>query len=191
MAHIYVEPRSRTRTFCRNMEGRYREIVDKLLARPSVDLVMLPHEDGVTVRSPTRGDAEIVPQGNRLSYRRTSGDPLGIGQDVHSATPDETYDLTIGTDYPDSVLQIARLAAAPRSGEIILSAAREWDFRAKHETIPHVSAHGALHREHMLVPLLTNRRYAGTPRRTTDVMASALTILQLPEPKVLDGQSFV
>ena len=28
---------------------------------------------------------------------------------------------------------------------------------ARYEPIPHVSSHGALHREHMLVPLLLNR----------------------------------
>ena len=119
------------------------------------------------------------------------GDPLGVGRDVRDATADETYDLTIDTDYPDSIVQIAHLASAPRSGEIILSAARNWDFRSKHEPIPHVSAHGALHREHMVVPLLSNRPLSGTPRRTTDVMPSALTALGRPVPPGLDGQSFI
>src|SRR5258708_20113466 len=94
------------------------------------------------------------------------GDPLGLGRDVRDATAGETYDLTLDTDYPDSILQLARLASAPRSGEIILSAARNWDFRSKHEPIPHVSAHGALHREHMLVPLLSNRPSPTPPHPT-------------------------
>ncbi|MEO5568664.1 MAG: hypothetical protein ABIR92_09235, partial [Gemmatimonadaceae bacterium] len=62
---------------------------------------------------------------------------------------------------------------------------------SKYEPIPHVSSHGALHREHMFVPLLTSRPYAGTPRRTTDVMPSALEILGHPIPSGLDGVSFI
>jgi hypothetical protein len=96
----------------------------------------------------------------------------------------------IGTDYPDALVQIARLVESPRSGDIILSAARNWDFRARYEPIPHVSSHGALHREHMLVPLLLNRRVSGQPRRTVDVMPSALAALGITNPPTLDGASF-
>ena len=70
-------------------------------------------------------------------------------------------------------MQLAAVAGAARSGDIILSAARGWDFRARWEPIPHVSAHGALHAEHMMVPLLMNRASARAPRRTTDIFASA------------------
>ena len=124
-------------------------------------------------------------------YRRESGDPLGIGRDLCRASADVAYDATVDTDYPDGVVQIARLASAPRSGEIILSAARDWDFRARYEPIPHVSSHGALHREHMMVPLLLNRPIAGRPRRTVDVMPSALVALGKAVPPGLDGVSFI
>ncbi len=174
------------------MPARARSLVDRLLERPSVDLVILPHASGATIRSRDRGDAEITTRGDRLSYcRRLGGDPLGLGRDVRDATAGETYDLTLDTDYPDSILQLARLASAPRSGEIILSAARNWDFRSKHEPIPHVSAHGALHREHMLVPLLSNRPFGSRPRRTADVMPSALVALGRDVPAGLDGQPFI
>lgn len=191
MAHVYTDIRARKRTYWSDMPARARALVDQLLERPSVDLMILPHGRGATIRSRDRGDAEITTRDDRLSYRRTGGDPLGVGRDVCDASADETYDLTIATDYPDSILQIARLASSPRSGEIILSAARDWDFRSKHEPIPHVSSHGALHRGHMVVPLLSSRRYAGTPRRTTDVMPSALVALGRPVPDGLDGRSFI
>jgi hypothetical protein len=192
MAHVYVDVGAQQRTYWSNMSDRFRSLVDRLMERPSVDLVILPHGSGATIRSHDRGDAEISTRGDRLSYYRgMGGDPLGLGRDVRDATADETYDLTLATDYPDSILQIARLASAPRSGEIILSASRNWDFRSKHEPIPHVSAHGALHREHMLVPLLSSRRYSGTPHRTTDVMPSALAALGRAVPDGLDGRSFI
>lgn len=190
MAHVYVDLASRNRTLWPKMPPRYRALVDQLLERPSVDLLILPNESGATVRS-SRGDAEITTRGDRLSYRRSSGDPLGVGQDVTDASLDQTYDVTVATDYPDSILQIARIADSSRSGEIILSAARGWDYRSKYEPIPHVSSHGALHREHMMVPLLSNRPYAGIPRRTTDVMPSALAALGRGIPSGLDGESFL
>jgi hypothetical protein len=84
-----------------------------------------------------------------------------------------------------------RLVSSTRSGDIVLSAARDWDFRARYEPIRHVSSHGALHREHMLVPLLTNRPVTDAPRRTVDVMPSALAALGAPMPAILDGRSFV
>jgi arylsulfatase A-like enzyme len=83
------------------------------------------------------------------------------------------------------------LATAARAGEIILSASRDWDFRARYEPIPHISSHGALHREHMLVPLLVNQPVKREPRRTVDVMPSALAALGLPVPPGLDGESFL
>jgi arylsulfatase A-like enzyme len=43
----------------------------------------------------------------------------------------------------------------------------------------------------MAVPLLLSRPAARTPRRTVDVMPSALAALGLAVPDGLDGRSFV
>jgi hypothetical protein len=58
------------------------------------------------------------------------------------------------------------------------------------EPIPHVSSHGALHREHMLVPAALQPPRRAPPRRTTDVMPSVLARRRLPVPGGLDGASF-
>ena len=189
MAHLYLDVRSRAPIGDR--DERWTPLVDSLLARPSVDLLLMRRDNGALVRSASRGDAVVSFDENGYHYRRESGDPLGIGRDLCRASSNEAYDATINTDYPDGVVQIARLASAPRSGEIILSAARDWDFRARYEPIPHVSSHGALHREHMMVPLLLNRPATSTPRRTVDVMPSALVALGKTVPPGLDGTSFI
>jgi arylsulfatase A-like enzyme len=126
----------------------------------------------------------------RYSYRPASGDPLGIGAQ-ESLDADDAYDVTMASDYPDAIVQVAHLAASARSGEIILSASRQWDYRARWEPIPHVSSHGALHREHMQVPLLLSRPASRVPRRTVDVMPSALAALGRAVPAGLDGRSFL
>jgi arylsulfatase A-like enzyme len=187
MAHLYVDVRSSTRG---ELGARWTTLLEALLARPSVDLALVPRGNDVLVLSGARGRASLRQDGDRYWYMREMGDPLRLGRDLDGVSGDEAYDATIDTDYPDGVVQIIHLAQSPRSGEIILSAARNWDFRAHYEPIPHVSSHGALHREHMLVPLLVNRPVRGRPRRTVDVMPSALEALGKPVPAGLDGKSF-
>jgi arylsulfatase A-like enzyme len=43
----------------------------------------------------------------------------------------------------------------------------------------------------MLVPLLLNRPSERSPRRTVDVMPSALAALGISPPKTLDGASYL
>lgn len=190
MAHLYVELERRERPFWDALAPAWSALVDVLVARPSGDLAILPHSATTCeIRSHRRGTARLCADGARYSYRPLTGDPLGIGEQdaVNQRT---AHEATLGSEYPDALVQIARLVACARSGDIILSAAREWDLRARYEPIPHRSTHGALHREHMLVPLLTNRRVRGTPRRTVDVMPSACRALGLDAGHV-EGVSFV
>jgi arylsulfatase A-like enzyme len=192
MAHVYVELEQRRRPFWNALRPRWESLATAVLDRPSVDLLLLPNEPhGCEVRSRERGAAVVTSDGVRFGYRRLSGDPLGLGADLRRVDASAAYDATIDSDYPDGVVQIATIAKAPRAGDLILSAAREWDFRARYEPIPHVSSHGALHREHMLVPLVVNRPTAHAPRRTVDVMPSALSALGIDVPAGLDGVSFV
>ncbi len=210
MAHVYLELARRERPWWPALAPRWGDALDDLMVRPSVDVVLLPHAPDVCeVRGRGRGAALVVRTpavaaavrtGNagapparafRYGYRPLDGDPLGLGGPLEGLDAGAAYDACGATDYPDALVQIAHLAGAPRSGEIIVSAAREWDLRAHYEPIPHVSSHGALHREHMLVPLLTSRPPSRPPRRTVDVMPSALEALGLAVPAGLDGESFL
>jgi hypothetical protein len=190
MAHVYVELGRRTRASWSELAPAWGGLADALIALPSVDLLIVWDGDVALVRSRMRGTARVALRNGAYEYRRDSGDPLGIGSDLSGVSSAEALDATWNTDYPDAVVQIAHLAGAERAGDIILSAARDWDFRARYEPIPHVSSHGALHREHMLVPLLLNRRPSRIPRRTVDVMPSVLHLLGEDVPRGLDGVSF-
>jgi hypothetical protein len=190
MAHLYLELEQRSRPWWPSLGAKWSGLVENLLARESVDLLILPRSPGsCEIRSRGRGSATLAWSESRYSYTPETGDPLDAGEQ-RSLDDRGAYDATIESDYPDAFVQIAHLVASPRSGDIILSAAREWDYRAKYEPIPHVSSHGALHREHMLVPLLLSRAPSSSPRRTVDVMPSALAALGITAPKCLDGVSF-
>lgn len=193
MAHLYLDlaNRARTRAPWPSLEKTWGWLPERLLERDSVDLVLIPLDgDSCEVRARGRGAAHVVREGEHYSYRPLTGDPLAIGAH-ESLSHDAAYDATAASDYPDAMVQIAHLAGSARTGEIMLSASRNWDYRAKWEPIPHVSSHGALHKEHMQVPLLLNRPPERVPRRTVDVMPSALTALGLAVPEGLDGRSYV
>ncbi len=190
MAHLYLDLEQKTRPWWPTLGGKWNDLPERLLSRASVDLLILPTSSAsCEIRAMGRGSATLTWGESRYSYTPQSGDPLGIGVQ-RSLSDGEAYDATIESDYPDALVQIAHLIASPRCGDIVLSAARDWDYRARYEPIPHVSSHGALHREHMLVPLLLNRPPTGVPRRTVDVMPSALAALGITVPKTLDGVSF-
>lgn len=189
MAHLYLGLSSRERPT--SLNTRHAKLADSLLQRDSVDLMLIAGGERTRIRSRTRGDGTVWRDRDGFHYARTGGDPLALGRDISSASADAAYDATIASDYPDAIVQIVHIANAPRSGEIILSASRDWDFRSRYEPIPHVSSHGALHREHMMVPLLVNRPAKHAPRRTVDVMPSALAALGKPILPGLDGESFV
>ncbi|HKV50777.1 MAG TPA: alkaline phosphatase family protein [Gemmatimonadaceae bacterium] len=191
MAHVYLDPAQRERRWWPRLTERWAALPDMLLERDSIDLLLLPHgADRCEVRARGRGTAFIERHRDRIAYRPATGDPLGLG-DLPPLASIECHDATLAGHYPDALVQIMTLAGAPRAGDIIASAARGWDLRARYEPIPHVSTHGALLREHMLVPLLTNHPVHRRPRRTVDVMPSALGVLGLPVPPNVDGCSFV
>jgi hypothetical protein len=190
MAHIYLEPARRDRPWWPALRARWEPLVETLLGRDSVDILVLPHSPArCEIRAPGRGTALLEHDAGRYSYHPVTGDPLGVGEHER-LTARDAWCISQGTDYPDSLVQIAHLAGAERSGDMILSAAPGWDFRAAYEPIPHESTHGGLHRAHMLVPLLLNHPVRATPLRTVDVMPSALRVLGREVPAGLDGEPF-
>ncbi|MBX3173952.1 MAG: alkaline phosphatase family protein [Gemmatimonadaceae bacterium] len=215
MAHIYVALDEEHNRGWEHFEARFGSLLGLLLHRPAVDLALVPRVDlSCDVLSRTHGRARVsieftspeafatlgpcaLPNPHhpeaRLTYEPLDGDPLQLGGPVRAVDPTTAWQLTRESAYPDSLVQILALANAPRSGDIILSAAHGWDLRARWEPSLHYSGHGALRRDQMLVPLLMSRRVDATPRRTTEIYASALEALGLASPRdvVLDGGSFL
>jgi arylsulfatase A-like enzyme len=191
MAHVYVDVARRERAWWPALAARHGDLAELLLARDATDLLLLPlGPDRCEVRSRARGAAIVERSGACLRYTCVSGDPLVLGGNT-AGTADVLLDATRDGPYPDAVVQVVALAGSQRAGDIVLSAASGWDYRARYEPIPHRSAHGALHRDHMVVPLLTNRATARAPRRTVDVFASALDALEVEAPSRMDGRSFL
>ncbi len=205
MAHLYLDLARRERPWWGALAERWEPAAAALLARPSVDLVLLPLGiDRCEVRHRARG-AAVVSRARRAdaaagdassrayayAYEPVGGgDPLALGGPRAGLGADAACAACAASDYPDALVQVASLAGSARAGDVIVSAARGWDLRARYEPIPHVSSHGALHAEHMTVPLLVSRPFVRAPRRTADVMPSALRALGADVRDGLDGVSF-
>lgn len=181
MAHLYVELGRRARAWWPALARRWAPLAEALLARDAVDLLLLPHgPDRCELRARARGRALVErDRTGAFAYRTLDGDPLGLAGAlgpsgaVERLGADEAHDLTRDTAYPDGIVQALLLAGAPRAGDLLVSAARGWDLRARWEPVPHRSTHGALLREQMQVPLLTSFPLDAAPRRTTECFALA------------------
>lgn len=191
MAHLYLELDSRERRWWPALAERWEPLADFILGREATDLMLLPHNPNrCEVRARGRGSAFVLRESGGMSYRPVDGDPLGLGE-LEPLDDTEAHEACASSDYPDALMQLLRLTSSDRCGDIVLSAARNWDLRARYEPIPHLSAHGALHREHMLVPLLGNHPVSGRPRRTVDVFPSVLQHLGIEQPGGVEGTSFL
>ncbi len=103
----------------------------------------------------------------------------------------EALSNTYNTEYPDALLQIIQVLESPRTGDLVLSANHGYDLRARHEKPEHCSSHGALFRDHMIVPLVINTKLKKEHVRTVDVFPTILSLLGQPLPENLDGVSLV
>lgn len=185
MAHLHVELERRDRPWWPALARRWEPLAAALLARPAVELLLLPHgPDRCEVRSRAHGRALVERAADgRLAYRALDGDPLGLAAALDASASvagldaGAAWDLTRGTAHPDALVQVLALAGSARAGDLIVSAAPGWDLRARWEPIPHVSSHGSLRAEHLLVPLLRSEPPRAAPReaprRTTEVFAMA------------------
>ena len=196
MAHLYFAPNERTRRWWSSHAPAWDRLLEQLVARPAIDLVAVNvSPDVVHVRHAGRGDAEIRrtegTQGARWSYVCTNGDPLELGGTMRDLDSCAAWDVTSRGRYPDSLVQLSLLGASARSGDALVSAAEGWDLRARFEPVPHVSTHGALLRDQMMVPLVVDVPVSRMPQRTTDIVPSALDLLSIGADTPFDGRSFL
>ena len=194
MAHLYLHPDERTRRWWPSHASRWDDLRTALVQREAVDLVLVAESaEQQRVAHAARGDARIVwdPRHERWSYDASHGDPLLLGGTHNHLDRDAAWELTAQSPYPDAIVQLALLAQAPRSGDLIVSASAGWDLRARYEPVDHLSTHGALLREQMQVPLLLDLPVERRPQRTADVVPSALDLLGISHAQPWDGRSFL
>lgn len=190
MANIYVKSKDgwgRKSTF-EELVG----LVDNFIERPEVDIVAgLDHKGRSRIKS-TMGEAVTwLDKDGNINYQKIKGDPFNYNGMPKKMSSEEALAHSFNTEYPDALLQIIQLLESPRTGDLILSAGPGYDLRAKHENPEHRSSHGALFRDHMLVPLVMNAKVNKEFIRTVDIFPTILSFLGQPIPNNIDGISLV
>ncbi len=176
MAHLYFRGNSKDwveYTYIEELE----HVVERLLEQEAVDLVMGRSGEGkIAVRS-REGSAILWKENESFFYETKSGDPLALGSHTSVLDISKTLSFTYNTQYPDSFTQIYQLFESPRTGDIVISAAKGYDLRARYENPEHCASHGSLDKEHMLVPLAMNKRITSSEVRTVDIYPSIVRFL--------------
>lgn len=165
-------------------------LTDELLSKESIEMVVgLGSDDAVRVKT-RKGVARIERTGSgRVRYSVEQGaDPFGYEQLPAVMDEREALRRTHDSAYPDALVQLLQIYDSPRTGDLIVCASNGHDLRERFESPEHRGSHGALTREQMVVPFLTNCELAcDAPFRTVDFLPTAYTLLGWEAPQALDG----
>lgn len=172
--------------------GDIHDFIDKLIARPEIDILLARQQENRIKVMSKRGSAQTwIDSYNKIHYEVIDNDPFGYEALPMIMSSYDALKYSYETDYPDALVQINQLFESPRAGDIVVSASLGYDLRAKHENPEHSSSHGSLHRDHMLVPIAINANIRSEYIRTVDLFPTVLELLGYDIPKSLDGKSLL
>lgn len=167
--------------------GLGRDVVASLTAEPGVALVVGASGNATVHVASAAGEAILTRLSDRISYTPLTGDPLRIGGAAEHDDA-EWLDRTRHGPFPDAPTALLDQFRSERTGDLVIAAARGWDFREAWEHPEHKSGHGSLIADHMLTPLWSNRPLTARPYRTVDVFPLLLQHLGVPVPAGIDGR---
>jgi len=187
---LYVEPRS-GRPHPRSESEIPRDLVDRLLALPAVQLAACRDDSGGVIVRTRSARARLIQTSGLVRYVPEGGDPLGLGGYLE-LDDREMLSRTRETDLPDAPRQLLQLFRSPRAGDLVLAAAPGADFRGPWEIPEHRAGHGSLIAEHMEVPIAASVALPDAPVRTVDLMPTILERLGVAVPSgvAFDGVPF-
>ncbi len=167
--------------------GSAHDVISALLREAAVGFVAAEEGEGTVRVAGAEGEALVRREGDLVSYRRLTGDPLLLGADP-TLTAAEWVETSWDHAYPDACFQLLDQFRSPRTGDLIVVAREGHDFRKRYEVPEHLSGHGSLIRAHMQVPVWASVEAPASPLRTVDLFPAMLEWLGVPVPTGIDGQ---
>jgi hypothetical protein len=190
MAHLYFAAgRWDEETTRDELDAAHPGLCEWLLREPAIDLLVTRAREGGLLVESRRGRARLAERDGGVEYAPLDGDPFGFGELPERMSSEEALGHTLDSGYPDGLVQLAQLFRSHRSGDLVVSATPGFDLRERYENPEHLSSHGALYRQHMLVPLALSAPLEEVPMRTVDVFSVALGWLGREQPHGVDGVS--
>jgi hypothetical protein len=166
--------------------GSPGDLVDALLAEPSVALVAGEAAEGGVWVGTAKGTAIIARAGGTIRYRPIHGDPLAMGG-PRTGSEREWLESTWDAELPDAAYHLLDQFRADRAGDLLVVAREGYDFRERFEVPEHRSGHGSLIRGHMQTPVWASEALPAAPLRTVDLFPAVADWLGVPLPPGIDG----
>lgn len=191
-ANIYVPSEGRWDgpLIADELEGEHQRLLDTLRQRIEVEWAAYRHHDGAIKIVSRSGMALLSREGESYTYGYEGSDPLQLRLSRTTIHESDSLDLTVETQFPDALEQIWHLFSSQRTGDIVVTSKPGYDLRHRREWPEHHSSHGALCREHMMVPILSNRPLSPEgPARTVDIFPTVIETLDLTPTKPHFGRS--
>jgi len=164
------------------------KLIDNFLKINGIDLVMTLNQKNQIIIKSKRGLAVLEEKENLVRYQPLENDPFGYPRMNELLSSDEILLQTYNTEYPDALTQIVQIFRSNRCGDIIISADSGFDLRKKYEYPEHKSSHGSLRKNHILVPLIMNKRVKEESIRTVDLFPTILNYLDKRISNDIDGK---
>lgn len=199
MLHLYFQDKENIngskgwygRTPFEKIASQRPALLDDLLSQEGVDILAGQSQDAAIIVQSKRGKARIQFMENHLTYEVMTSDPFGYATLPNTMTSQQALDLTFYSDYPDALMQLCQIFRSSRTGDWVLSASKGWDLRKRFEHPEHKSSHGALIKEHMLIPFYSNAAISEKPVRSVDVFPTVLKLMNKKIPLGIDGVSLI
>jgi len=136
--------------------------------------------DSIALRGETADTAELW---TRRGVGRVGFTEAGLFQEgpafataFERAIPQAALQHSADEWNPDAAFALTSLFASERTGDLLVSAETGVDLRTTAEWPEHHASHGALHREHTVVPVLSSAPLPERPLRTLDLFAVTLEL---------------
>ena len=177
---------------CGEIEEEHSAALNAIRRREEVEWCAYRNRSGGVKIVSSEGEAILGREGETYTYAFDGADPLRLSSQRGSFPRSEALAQTIETDFPDSLENVWHLFRSRRTGDIVVTSKPGYDLRGWREVPEHHSSHGALCREHMSVPVLSNRPLvADGGIRTTDLFPTVVEGLKLTPTKPHFGRSLL
>lgn len=164
-------------------------LLDGLLEQKEIDILAWRTQDGWVEVASRRGRAKMKEIGKkRIEYQLIDGDPFGYEGLNGELSFDQVLEHSYNHDYPDAPIALLTHLRAPRSGDLIVTSLPGYDLRTWWEYQEPHGTHGALHKEHTMVPILINAPIGEGPWRTVDVFSSMAALTGRSIPNGAEGE---
>ncbi len=174
------------------LESEHAGVLEALRRCEEIEWIAYRNGDEEVKIASRAGEAVLGVEGRQYTYAFDGADPLRLGLRHNYVDRSHALAKTIDTDFPDALEQLWYLFRSVRTGDIAVTARPGYDLRGWREFPEHRSSHGALCKEHMDVPILSNIPLtADAGARTVDLFSTVAKGLDLTPTRPHYGRSLL